>query len=244
MNNCPIEKRELCKFIGSEGCENCRISQIGKKADPKEFADNWDVTLSLLPDDIDELHTTDYCKFCKGEPEKKVGYEFICLKHKEPIHKKGIFFGYGTKVDGDVGSLVDMPITVCKKCRRRILLDKYLTLIGAGIGILLGLIVVLLPGIESKLSQMSWILPLLVFLVIAALGYVVTVFMKKSLRKSFDLEMHIDPLTIPQISKMMLLDWKPMQANKKGEPILCFKKKKLRENMRYKSFENSQKEDN
>ena len=242
MNHCPIEGRELCKFLGSEGCENCRISELGKKVDPQEFADNWDITLSLLPDDIDILHTTDTCRFCKGVPEKKIGYEYICLKHKQPIHKKGTFFGWGTKVDSDVGSLIDMPVTVCKKCRTRLMLDKYMTLIGAGVGIFLGVGVLLIPGIESKLSSISWVMPLLVFLFIAVLGYVVSFFMRKHLRSSFSSQMHIDPLTIPQISRMILLDWKPMQANKKGEPVLCFKKRKLRENLRYKSLENSQKE--
>ena len=244
MNNCPIEGRALCKFLGSEGCENCKMMQVGKKVDPKDYADNWDFTLSLLPDNIDELHTTEDCKFCKGFAEKKIGYEFLCMKHKEPIHKKGFFFGYGTKVESDVGSLVDIPITVCKKCKRRILIDKYITLIGAGIGILLGILVLLIPSFESRLSSISWALPIATFLFIAIAGYVVAFFMKKRLRNTFSEEMHIDPLTIPQISRMVLLDWAPMQANKKGEPILCFKRSKQRENMRYKPLENSQKEDN
>ena len=118
MGNCPIQDRELCKFLGSEGCEKCGINQLGRKQDPVAYADTWDVTLSLIPDDIDEVHTTEECCFCKGKKNAKAGYEMLCLKHKEPVHMKGIFFGFGMKVPGEVGSIVDIPIAVCQKCRR------------------------------------------------------------------------------------------------------------------------------
>ena len=235
MKDCPIRDRQVCKFLGSEGCDNCVITALGKKMDPADFADNWDITLGLLPDDIDELHTTEECKFCKGTPGKKVGFEELSMKHREPVYKKGVFFGFGTKVEGDVGSLVDIPITVCKSCKRKIMLDKSIVYMGSVIGMIIGLVIVLMPGVEEKLAAAFWGLPIMTIAAATIAGYVASKIMKNSLRKSAEERMHIDPLEISQISKMTLLGWKPMQSNKKGEAVLNFKKRKAREHMMYKT---------
>ena len=243
MGNCPIEDRELCKFLGSEGCEKCGINHLGRKADPVAYADTWDVTLSLIPDDIDELHLTDKCRFCKGEPNKKSGYEMLCLKHKEPIHMKGMFFGFGTKVPSDVGSIVDIPIAVCPRCRRRLALDKLVTYVCTGVGALIAVIALVIPGVEKALSSVSWALPLLMLVGLTAAGYGIGRLIKSGLTKKAEKEMFIDPLEIKQISRMVLLGWSPMQVNKRGDISLNFKKEKLRKNMAYKSKDNLQNEE-
>ncbi len=233
--NCPIKGRNLCDFVGSEGCENCTLTQTGKKVSAEDFADSWDVTVSLLPDEIDSLHDTETCSFCKGEKGDKIGYEYICLKHKEPLHKKGMFFGFGPKMDSDVGSLIDLPVSVCKKCKARFAVDKYITLIGSVAGAALALIILFaIPGVEKALTDIFWAIPLLIFIALTAAGFAISFFTRKSLRKKYAEEMYIDPAELPVIKKMLENEWKFMQASKKGEPALNFKKTKLREHMHYK----------
>lgn len=243
MGNCPIQDRELCKFLGSEGCEKCGINQLGRKQDPVAYADTWDVTLSLIPDDIDEVHTTEECCFCKGKKNAKAGYEMLCLKHKEPVHMKGIFFGFGMKVPGEVGSIVDIPIAVCQKCRRRLAMDKYVTYISTAAGALLAIIALLIPGVEKTLASVSWVLPIALLIVLTGAGYGIGRLIKSSIRKKAEDETILDPLEVKQISRMVLLGWSPMQVNKRGEVSVNFKKDKLRKNMMYKSQDNLKNEE-
>lgn len=244
MRECPINKRQLCNFIGSEGCEKCVIPTLGSKIDPVDYADNWDVTLSLLPDDIDELHLQQTCSFCKEEPNEKIGYEELSMKHREPVHMKGMFFGFGSKVEGDVGSLVDIPIAVCSKCRKKLLIDKCINFIGGAVGVIVGILVLLLTGLYEKLDAISWALPIALLAVVTIAGYISAKMMKGTLRKNAQKEMYIDVRDIPQVSKMLLLGWTPMQSDKSGEPNLAFKKRKVREHMMYKTQVRPQENEN
>ena len=95
---CPIADSELCEWLGRNGCYQCYISTL-KTPEAKEKAlSNWKTTLSYLPNNIDELHSTGKCQFCKSEePEEMDGYATFEIAHSEPYAEKGLIFGLGKR---------------------------------------------------------------------------------------------------------------------------------------------------
>ena len=66
--DCKLLGTEICAYAGCEGCEKCFVSDRAyKKADMEEINESWKITLSYLPENVDELHTSDKCWLCKGE---------------------------------------------------------------------------------------------------------------------------------------------------------------------------------
>ena len=159
----------------------------------------------------------------------------LTLKHREPVHKKGMILGLGPQVDGDVGSMVDIPVCVCNKCKKFFGIYKHISLLSALIAGVIAAVVVMLPGINGPLVEKSELLPLLIAATATLAGYIAGIFIKKKVYNIADKRMYADPLEIPVVKKMTLIGWKPMQANKRGEMIMSFKKRKIRENLMYKS---------
>ena len=118
--DCKLLGTEICAYAGCEGCEKCFVSDRAyKKADMEEINESWKITLSYLPENVDELHTSDKCWLCKGERRDASCFAVLDLGHPEPEYKKGMFFGFGKKVRAQIGSLLSLPIACCSKCRNR-----------------------------------------------------------------------------------------------------------------------------
>jgi len=95
--SCTISGTALCEYIGSEGCENCYVSQASQ-SEQEEIAKSWATTLSMLPNDIDELHMSDKCWFCKEERNETSCYVLLDMVHPEPAYMRGFLLGMGKKM--------------------------------------------------------------------------------------------------------------------------------------------------
>ena len=146
--DCAVKDSALCRWIDKD-CADCYIKGFKDNDDARDALAGFETTLSLLPEDIDELQGEDCC-FCVGEKQKRAGYAIIDLAHSEPASKKGMFFGLGKKVRQRIGSLMPISVSICKACKHNFwLFDiiKWVTLIvfvGIGIGLCL------IPAIDRK----------------------------------------------------------------------------------------------
>ncbi len=112
--NCAAAESSLCKWMGRD-CNVCRIAGLKSAGDAKKAVEDFEVMLSLLPEDFDGLQGEE-CQLCKGEKGKRAKYALIDLGHQEPESVTGMFFGFGKKVRRKIGSLMPLSISVCKKC--------------------------------------------------------------------------------------------------------------------------------
>lgn len=231
--NCKIRGTELCNFIGCDGCDRCTFAFPGstKGMDLDVTANRWRETLELIPREVDELHTTDTCVFCNAEA--KDGYAELSLGHSEPEFKKGMILGMGKKVRCEIGSLIDVPISCCKSCKRRVVMQDVLRYAIILAFLLVGIALMAIPAISNVLENIYFLLPLAAVVVMVLIGYgVANVAVNAYIRRCQE-KMIVDPLEIPTIKKMLQVGWFPVPQTKKGAPHLHFSKKKIRENFRY-----------
>ena len=90
----------------------------------------------------------------KEKKNKKAAYAIVEIAHPDPPHESGEMFGFGKKIRRPVGSMIQVPVAVCKDCKRRLDLLDNLRFIGMGAGFLLGLLVIWLI---RSLSDMAGI---------------------------------------------------------------------------------------
>ncbi len=95
-------------------------------------------------------------------------------------------FGLGQKVRRPVGSMIQVPVAICKDCKRRMDMLDNVKFIGMGIGFLLGLLVIwLISGMEF-IQYGGDLLPIFLFLLFIALGYLGGKMYQKVLIKSMN----------------------------------------------------------
>lgn len=232
--DCQLMGTNLCDFIGCDGCDNCIFARgIDKHTDVETMINNWDVTLSYIPENIDELHESETCVFCgKNHAEE---FAELSLAHPEPENKRGMFFGFGRKVRMPIGSLIDVPIAVCKDCKRRIRMKDHIQIFGSLAIAAIAIIAVIIPGVETALTRIHWSLPILLFVAILGLGWLLVNYLANLQQKKLAEKIFADPLKIPQIADAINRGWFPMPEPKKGFARLAFAKKKKRVNFRFHS---------
>ena len=235
---CEVYGTELCKYLGCDGCEVCLVDKLNAKDkdSKRDIATAWEVTLEYIPENIDQLHLSEDCQFCRGEAKnKKDLYAVFDAGHPEPEFKKGMFFGYGKKVRSPIGSLISVPIGCCKKCAHRHRIKDFLKWIVTVVALAIGIILMATPAVNNGLAEISWVLPIVVFVAVVVAGYglgelLTSLYMKKT-----------EPLTIynayelPIISRMKWLGWEGIQTERSGAPRLNFSKKKIRKNLKFKT---------
>ncbi len=222
---CLIQDSSLCKWLNKTGCDTCYIMSLSDD-EQKEAMQKWEVTQSLLPDDIDELHQSAYCHFCVNEPQKKEYYATIDLANPEPESKKGMFFGFGKKVRSKIGSLLPVSIGCCKKCRRAFLtLDLIKYIVPAGLTVI-AILLLIIPAVANAVNRLGELVSILFLAAAFLLGLIISrilasVYLKK---KSKDVRFNI--FEIPAIAKMREKGWFLIQEQ--GEtPRLIFTKNKF-----------------
>jgi hypothetical protein len=162
---CVVTDSTICKWLNKD-CKDCYINEMKDDSEAQKVLEDFEVTLSLLPDDFDKLQSEECC-FCQDEPKKRAGYATIDLAHKDPEHKRGMFFGIGKKVRQRIGSLLPVSISICAKCRTNFRLAESLkwVMMLVFVGIAIGLCFI--PAINS-----SPVLPYGVILLGVLIGYV------------------------------------------------------------------------
>ncbi len=218
---CVVTDSTICKWLDKD-CKDCYINGINDDSDVQKALSDFEVTLSLLPDGFDTLQSEECC-FCVNEPGRRASYATIDLAHKEPEHKRGMFFGIGKKVRQRIGSLLPVSISICKPCRNNFRVAeslKWLMILVFG-GIAVGLC--LLPAINANPA-----LPYGVILLGILIGYVAgkiasAVYVnKKSARTRFNV------FDIPVCAKMRENGWFTVQDEGSVTRFLFSKKPMIR----------------
>ncbi|MEG2685692.1 MAG: hypothetical protein RR954_01050 [Christensenellaceae bacterium] len=223
--NCPIADSDLCNWLDRTGCYNCYISTLKSDEQKAQAQERWNTTLSLIPKNIDDLHMTDECQFCKGEPEKINGYATFELANPEPYSEKGMFFGIGKKVRTPIGSLLTLQAGICPKCRKAFKMADVLQL-GIFFGfIALSVILLMIPAFSQPLSGVFILMPMIFVVLMGGAGFLLGKKVSEQHMKKAAKTVKVDITEIPQIKEMMNNNWFFFQTTN-GVPRVFFSKKK------------------
>ena len=235
---CNVKHSEVCKFLGCDGCSKCTLNkQSVKQYEKKKTSDIWEVTRTLLPENADDMHLSETCLFCKDRPgDEKAGYGLVDIANPEPEEQQGQIFGMGTKMTMPVGSLLQVPVAMCKSCKRKYNFVENLKFIGLGVGMLVGLLVVWALSGTALMQYSDALMPIMFLAAGLALGYFGgRWFASWWLKKTQD-EVHYHIFDIPELKPFKENGW--FELNRENEKSrVFFSKKKPRENFMFFSQE-------
>lgn len=235
---CSVKHSEICKFLGCDGCAKCPLNkQSVKQYEKKRTNEIWEVTKTLLPEDADNMHLSETCLFCKDRPGKeKIGYGLVDIANPEPEEQQKPIFGMGTKIALPVGSLLQIPVTMCKSCKRKFNFVENLKFIGLGIGLLVGLLVIWALSGTDLMQYSDAIMPIMFLVVGLALGYLGGRWFASWWLKKTQNEVHYHIFDIPELASLKEYGW--FELNRENEKSrVFFSKKKPRNNFMFFSQE-------
>ncbi len=167
--NCTLSDSAICMWLNKE-CKSCYINGLKSDEEAKKVLDDFMVTLSLLPEDFDDLQGEE-CQFCKGEKKKRAGYAVIDLANSEPEHKKGMFFGMGKKVKQKIGSLMPTSISICRQCRRSFRIAENMKWFSIIFFAAIGILLIVLPPVSTAIMSVSPALPYGILIICVVIGF-------------------------------------------------------------------------
>lgn len=241
---CPIADSELCDWLGKKGCRDCYVGSLKSDKQKEEALSRWKVTLSYLPDNIDDLHLSGECQFCKEEkPEEATGYAAFEMAHPEPYSEKGMILGLGKKVRTPVGSLVTIQASIGDRCKKD-LRKVDLLQIGILIAFLAASFVLLaIPQIGAAMASWMAFMPYVFIVLMVLAGY----FLGKNLAalhlKKIKERMRVDPAEIPLVKQMLNLGWFFFNTGGDGAPKVFFNKQKQYEYLKRPCCEEAEEEE-
>jgi hypothetical protein len=176
------------------------------------------------------MHQSEECLFCKKRPgNKKAGYATVDIAHPDPPHEKGPFFGLGKPSRVPVGSMVQLPVAICKDCKRRFtMIDnfKYYSLV---VGFILGLFVVFLFRNTDYLQYAPEYISIVMVLFVMGIIYIAGGwYAKRLVEKDKDLT-YFRLFDIPEMKGFSDKGWFVFQDDKE-KTRFYFSKKKPRVN--------------
>jgi len=214
---CNITDSELCKWLEKE-CADCFINSMKDKSDAENALENFKVTLSLLPENIDDLLGEDCC-FCVEDKQKRNGYAIIDMGHSEPENKRGMFFGLGKKVRQRIGSLMPFSISICRRCKsnfKKLEALKWVSLV-LFIGIAVGLCFI--PEINAVPA-----LPYGVILIGGIIGYIAGKALSQFFLNAKSRQTYFNVFEIPVCAQLQEKGWFTVQDNNRVTHFLFSKK--------------------
>lgn len=222
--DCSIVHSDLCRWMATKtGCHECYLKRLKSDEQREEALEKWKLTLELIPEDLETLFDTDDCQFCKGEAEKADGYAALEMAHPEPYFEKGMFFGIGKKVRTPVGSLLQVQISTCARCRKTFRIADMMQIFFLVGFIAASLILLAIPAFAQSLLNLFEFMPLLFVVIMGVLGYVLgknaTVWYLKKVHKT----VKVDLAEIPIVKRLLDKGWFFFQLNN-GLPKLSYAK--------------------
>lgn len=239
--NCVITDSSLCKWMDKE-CSACYINTIKHDEAKEEALNGFEVMLSLLPDNFDEL-SGEECQFCKKDPKKRAGYAVTDLGHAEPKSMKGMFFGIGKKVRRRIGSMTPMNIAICKDCRRTYRMAEGIKWISVIVLAAIAILIVSLPVFSSIFDANTSVIPYAIIFGGILLGYVIGRLLTKSYVNAKSKETYLNIFEIPICAEMQELGWFLIQDNPGVTKFIFSKKPVLHKTEGLKAFQGSSKDD-
>ncbi len=230
---CSVKNTDICNYLGCDGCEKCVLNNSAREYEKIHTNEIWQVTQTNLPENADAFHESETCFFCKKRPgNKKDGYAMVDIAHPEPAYEKGPFFGLGKAVRMPVGSLIQLPITICKECRRRHLLIENLKYFSLVAGFLIGLLELFLLQDTEYLQYSPEYIPIVMLLLTIAIFYMVGGWYAKRLVKKNNRLMYYNIFDIPEMQGFKEKGWFVFRDDKE-KTRMYFSKKKPRKNFKF-----------
>ncbi len=223
--NCVITDTSLCKWIDKD-CQHCYIGGIKNADDRIDALKNFEVMLSLLPDNFDDL-SGEKCAFCRKDPRPRAGYALIDLGHAEPESKRGMFFGLGKKVRRRIGSLVPMNISICRECRSALRLFEVIKWFSIAFFAALGIVLVSVPSTGLGFDNSAAFVPYLIVIGGGVIGYLAGKLFSKMFIKAKSAQMYTNIFEIPICNEMGERGWFLVQENAGEVTRYIFSKKAM-----------------
>ncbi len=239
--NCAITDSSLCQWLNKD-CSSCYINTLKNDEAKQEALDSFEVMLSLLPDDFDEL-SGEKCQFCIKDPKKRAGYAVTDLGHAEPKTMKGMFFGIGKKVRRRIGSMVPLNISICRDCRRVYRMAEGIKWMSLLLLTAISIIIVSLPFFSSMFKVSASVVPYAVIAGGLVLGYFVGKLITTQYIKAKSEETYLNVFDIPICAKMQEAGWFLIQENPGVTRFIFSKKPVLHKIEGLKKFQSSLKDD-
>lgn len=236
---CTIRDSALCKWVDKADCANCYVMELSND-EQADALKRWEVTQSLLPDNVDDLHQSETCHFCVKDPLPRSCYATLDIANPEPEAKKGMFFGIGKKVRSRIGSLLPLAISCCSRCRKAFLMADVIRYATPLVFLIIGIILMMIPPIYSFMNSLGALVSTLFVVVMFLAGILAgriffTMYVKNKSR-----EVRFNVFDIPIVSKMQDMGWFMLEGEGPVSKLIFSKNKMKQANLKTIDFENKQ----
>ncbi|MGI6152645.1 MAG: hypothetical protein ACOYJB_02260 [Christensenellaceae bacterium] len=205
---CIVADSEVCNRLGTDGCKGCYIRTLKTNEQKQDAEQRWLQTLALLPENIDDLHDSDTCQFCKDTERKKSSYAMFEMAHEDPYSEKGIIFGLGKKVQTPVGSLVPLQAGICDHCRKAFRMGDIIQVVVFALFIVIGIIAVAITA-KLPLSTTEYFIFVQIAILVGCIvvGYFVSKTASEASFKRAQDTVRLNLAEIPLIRQMLDRGW-------------------------------------
>ncbi|MEG0257366.1 MAG: hypothetical protein RR632_03625 [Christensenella sp.] len=238
---CCIADSELCDWLGKKGCYQCYICSLKSDSQKQEALEHWNVTLSYIPENIDDLHMSEECQFCKEEPpEKAEYYATFEMAHPEPYAEKGMILGLGKKVRTPIGSLVTIQAAIGKKCKSAVHMVDMLqiwTLVGF---LIAAFVLLMIPQIGVAMANMFAFMPYIFIVLMLVAGYFLGKNLSAAHLKKIKKTIRADVSEMPLVRQMLDNGWSFFNKGSDGMTKMFFHKTKTYNRLRKSYVENTE----
>lgn len=218
---CKLSQTRYCQTLNMRSCSVCTVRDAD---DMDEIMKDIDLYETLLPEGgIAQLFESRECQFCKTpEKGKRSGYAILDMAHPEPRRVQKWLFGKRT---ARIGTMVPVQISVCKKCRSRLLALEYLPILIPVIIGLIALFAVSADPLKTTLANVHLFLPFGVWFGCVLIGALAGKLITDAMAKSWNKSTVVDVMQHPVIAAMTEKGWVPITA--KSRTKVLFSKTRL-----------------
>lgn len=218
---CKLSQTRYCQTLNMRSCSVCTVRDAD---DMDEIMKDIDLYETLLPEGgIAQLFESRECQFCKTpEKGKRSGYAILDMAHPEPRRVQKWLFGKRT---ARIGTMVPVQISVCKKCRSRLLALEYLPILIPVVIGLVALFAVSADPLKTTLANVHLFLPFGVWFGCVLIGALAGKLITDAMAKSWNKSTVVDVMQHPVIAAMTEKGWVPITA--KSRTKVLFSKTRL-----------------
>lgn len=201
---CDIQDSSLCRWLNKKECSKCYVMELADR-EQTEALKRWEVTQSLLPNDIDKLHLSETCQFCTHDPLPKFYYATVDFAHAEPETTKGMFFGFGKKVRTKIGSLLPLSIACCRRCRRVFFMVDFIKFSIPAVFLVIGILLMLIAPVANALAATLFMAVMFLIGLLAVRLYS-SYYIRRKMK-----DVRLNVFKIPLVAKMKDIGWFVLQ---------------------------------
>lgn len=227
VKNQICKDTQLCDWFNKESCDNCILKTMSEK-DKKNTLEDFNVTLSNLPDNIDDIFGEE-CQFCIESPKKRECYAKVNIVHPEPYSERALF-GIGPKTKSLFGSILQLDMSCCSACQS--ILKKYaflkrLTAMISLAAYILFLVILFATGIIRQ-NGVEW--AMLILVGFAVLAVIASEIVSRAYINKNQPYIRSDIFKIPMMEELYKMGWSIFEDRVNPDHIYKLKLSKGRTN--------------